>query len=326
MTTIIALASLCLCAVYVSGQIAPTPAMRPTTRPANAPVVKAPNPHWNTTDCVACHQLKPGGVESIPLDKVNGICWRCHDGTHAHQEVHPVARKFAGPGLKKPAGWPTPNDELSCVTCHNFGPGHATGGPRPKSNPWMLRGYTGGSLEAFCAKCHVSSPAHKPFNPHAMLADNGQPNLRSCLICHKETDDLLHRKTRTGNSDLLTSVIPLCIRCHTRHVEFSKHGHIGIHVPPGIKAYMLAREDVGLAAKVTPEEIASHEGLNRQPQWLPLGQGDTVVCSTCHNPHQAGLFPPDSVLSYGGMKLDEPNRPTDLRGLGKEICRGCHNK
>lgn len=325
------------CAVFVvvaairaqvpSSQTQPASTQPVMARVAREPVAKATNPHWNTTDCLACHEKMVDDKPSpIPLTSVNAICWKCHDGKRAHQEVHPVARRFAGKDVVAPAAWPIPNGELSCVTCHDFGRGHARGGPRPERNAWMLRGYTGGSLSDFCAKCHVASPAHKPFNPHVMLDDKGEVNLRNCLLCHRETSDVIQHKTRTGQPDLLADPISLCVRCHQRHVDYFEPGHIGRPVPAGIRAYMLAREDLGMGTTLTPAEIARYEGISRQPQRSPLGPGNRLVCSTCHNPHQHGLFPPNSPLGLGGMKVHVPNRPPEMRGLGKETCRGCHGK
>ncbi len=314
----------------VRAQSTDSPATQPATQPASQParktVQRALNPHWTTIDCRSCHQPSAdGGVQPIPLERVNEICWRCHDGKQAHQEVHPVSRKFVGKDLVKPADWPAPNNELSCVTCHDFGAGHARGGPRPEQNAWMLRGYTGGSLTPFCAKCHVASPAHKAFNPHVMLEPDGSVDIRNCLLCHRASEGH-DRKARLGKPDLVADEISVCIRCHTRHVDYFQPGHIGHVMPPEMKAYMLAREDSGLGAPVAPEEVDGYLDSTREPRLLPLGMNDRVVCSTCHNPHQSGLFPADSVLGRGGMKLDSSHRSRELRGMGKEICRACHNK
>jgi hypothetical protein len=49
-----------------------------------------------------------------------------------------------------------------------------------------------------------------------------------------------------------------------------------------------------------------------------------VVCTTCHNPHQAGVFPPDSVLSFRAMKLTGKNSvASPVRG--QVWCRHCHD-
>lgn len=319
------------CAVVsLQAQVRPAPATAPTTapattQPARAPVEKAPNPHWTLQDCFACHGRGPdGGTQPIPLEQVNALCWTCHDGKRAHQEVHPVARVFTGEVVNP--GWPAPDNQLSCVTCHEFGPGHARGGPRPEVNAWMLREYTGGPLAQWCAKCHESSPAHKPFNPHAMLDTQGQVNTRNCLLCHRVSEGR-DRNVRLGKPDLVTDELSLCVRCHTRHVDYFTPGHIGASVPPRIKAYMIAREDAGMEGTLSAEQIRSHLDGSREPKLLPLGVDDRVVCSTCHNPHQAGLFPPGSALGLGAMKMrGDKDEPLNMRGLGQGICRGCHNQ
>lgn len=316
--------------VSLHAQVRPAPTTAPATapaatQPARGRVEKAPNPHWNLQDCNACHgRGADGAVQPIPLEKVNAMCWTCHDGKRAHQEVHPVARVFAGEVVNP--GWPAPDNQLSCVTCHDFGPGHARGGPRPDRNAWMLRSYTGGSLTEWCAKCHEASPAHKPFNPHVMLGPKGEVNARNCLLCHRVSEGV-DRQVRLGKPDLVADELSLCVRCHTRHVDYFTPGHIGAPVPPRIKAYMLAREDAGMEAAVSAEQIEAKMGSPRETKLLPLGLNDRVVCSTCHNPHQAGLFPPDSALGIGAMKMrDDKDQPLAMRGLGRGVCRGCHNQ
>jgi cytochrome c peroxidase len=61
-----------------------------------------------------------------------------------------------------------------------------------------------------------------------------------------------------------------------------------------------------------------------QPTRLPLGRDSTIVCSTCHNPHQQGLFHSESVLSLGAIPAGGGD-PVALRG-GKQICGECHDK
>ncbi len=62
--------------------------------------------------------------------------------------------------------------------------------------------------------------------------------------------------------------------------------------------------------------------LNR-PARLPLSDGN-VACYSCHNPHQAGLFPPGSVLdARATVPIDAA---VALRMNSMELCIACHNK
>ena len=283
------------------------------TRPATAParVERARNPHWRADGCRACHASERG--EAIHPDDVNRICWECHDGRRAHQEVHPVGRRFTE-DTAQPAGWPAPNNELSCITCHEFTPVHRTAERRPQANPEFLREYRGASLTAWCAKCHATNEAHQRFNPHQMIAADGQPDRRACLFCHHTIPGLGNVVERRGRPALQADVIALCSRCHTRHLDYFEPGHIGMTVTPQVKQQMLAQDAAALG---TPAA---------ETRRLPLDGGQRVVCSTCHNPHQNGLFPEGSVLEFGGIEPGRPGRRLELRGLGKEICSGCHNK
>lgn len=296
-----------------------TAAAAPATRPAEHST-EAPNPHWKPGTCTACHETADSRVQPIPPSKINDVCWRCHDGKQAHQEVHPVGRKFAGEGIVQPEGWPAPDSLLTCTTCHEFRPDHSLGGPRPAVNPMMLRDYETGPISPFCAKCHVRTPAHKPFNPHHMLTAQGDPMHRNCLLCHTSTTDVLQRTVRTGRPDLQDDEVALCVRCHRRHVDWFEPGHIGITMPPAMRAYKAAREKSAREAQTAASQPAA---VPITPE-LPLGQGGRVVCSTCHNPHQQGLFPATSPLGLGAMNVNDPHAPQEFRGLGKELCRGCH--
>lgn len=313
-----------------------------TTRPASQPAVedgargpaqapaassaspgKAPNPHWREDGCSACHAMAGTLPQPIEPGKINPLCMECHDGRRAHREVHPVGRRFAGDQVVLPKGWPAPDNLLTCATCHEFGKGHAEGG-RPQRNAFMLRDYKGGSFTGWCAKCHISSPAHKPFNPHDMVSEAGEVKLRNCLVCHTETSDILRRKTRMHSPDLQLEEVSLCVRCHMRHLDWFEPGHIGHAVTPEIKQYMLQREaQAGIPATARAEGSPFSDV---QPNRLPLSGGRRIVCSTCHNPHGQGVFPPGSVLGMGAMKTRKDHEPLRYRGLGEELCRGCHNK
>jgi len=75
-----------------------------------------------------------------------------------------------------------------------------------------------------------------------------------------------------------------------------------------------------------PSQAVRSATDGREPTRLPLGRGDRIVCSTCHNPHQEGVFLKGNVLSYGALPGTRRAERLPLRGVGKDICIGCHSK
>jgi hypothetical protein len=302
-----------------------------TSRPASAPAARslAANPHWVQTGCQLCHVGDPTGQTTVPRGEIDGICLRCHDGRRAHQEVHPVGRAFTTEQVRRPEGWPLVEGRLGCVTCHDIrGLGHRIG--RPPENPDFLRGpYQ--SLAAFCAVCHVNSSTQSRYNPHRMLKSDGKVDEGTCAFCHEgDISKRIGENARIG-PDLKRDVISLCLGCHTQHLDWFDPGHVGRKAPAKIRAQMLAFESTPTGKPVDAAHLQEALRSEKRPQWLPLGPEDRVVCSTCHNPHQEGVFPEDSVLSRGGQSPAVWSAPSGrknlpLRGLGEEVCRECHDK
>ncbi len=159
----------------------------------------------------------------------------------------------------------------------------------------------------------ASQPLEGLYEPHKML-DASVHGREACLLCHLPTFTPDLRGTRTGHAGLRAESISLCAGCHSQHIDYFEPGHIGLTVTPAIKA-RLTRS----AASSQPADRPLHRSSTR----LPLGEGDRIVCVTCHNPHPRGLFPTGSEMSEGAMSDDSSN-PLALRGPAKDVCRVCH--
>jgi predicted CXXCH cytochrome family protein len=272
----------------------------PATQPASSNV---DNPHGKAGACTACHESADGRYASIPHEKADEICWRCHDGVHAAEEVHPVGRSFDGDNVRLPSGWPVVNNKLTCLTCHDLLaakhhlPNQSTG------NPDFLRGGPiRGGLVKYCSTCHVDmKPGDRP-SPHILLNEQGEVDTNRCRFCHTAAlDTTPQTMSRSGNAHLIGDELLLCSSCHRQHVDYFTPGHIGATVPAEMKPFIQSQA-------ATP---------------LPL-DGSKIVCSTCHNPHQHGVFAPSSPLGRGGLKPDTTNATLPLRGHGRRICGVCH--
>ncbi|MBI4580749.1 MAG: hypothetical protein HY718_13665 [Planctomycetes bacterium] len=304
------------------------------------------NPHWSAGGCRYCHQFAGDKPLPIKRDQVDGVCLGCHDGKQASREFHPVGRLFAGKQIVQPEGWPAPHGRLGCVTCHDILHGCEHHQLRPRQNPGFLRGYEGGNLLVFCARCHASTAEQKRFNPHVMLDKNNASIPQTCWFCHRWHEhsqedevanaaasegcvfchgpDELDFAVRSGRPKLRVDEPALCLNCHTHHVDYFEPGHIGRTVPAHIKTQMVKAERLPPGQAVDAAGSPRASAAKPRPSRLPLAGEDKVVCSTCHNPHQEGLFSPASPLSYGAMQHGtQTNR---LRGLGKAVCLGCHDK
>lgn len=281
----------------------------PTTRP----VTHAVNPHWSVTGCMYCHQGAVDQIKPIPRAEIDALCLKCHNGRQAAQEKHPVGRAFSGTQIIRPADWPAPGDKLGCITCHDISQGCHQNAQRPLDNPEFLRGPHSQNLSTFCGTCHVNDEQHQRYNPHLMLDADRTHKEQACQYCH-QTDFAEHDLVnRTRKPVLKKDEITLCLGCHAQHIDWFDPGHIGARVTPEIRAYMLAVEKKPFSE-------------NAEPTYLPLAAGNTITCSTCHNPHQQGVFPSDSVLSLGAFTGDQHQAQLPLRRLGKEVCLGCHGK
>jgi nitrate/TMAO reductase-like tetraheme cytochrome c subunit len=266
-----------------------------------------------------------GNAQPIAVAEADEICLRCHNGDIASREVHPVGRLVNKPGLTMPEDWPAPGNRLGCITCHNPAAEHCKGLDRPEEDPAFLRGYEGGPFTDFCARCHQRTESHRPYNPHTSQLVDGRVNEQSCLLCHQDTPDYKTAKL-SDTTNLRSGPIRLCAGCHRYHVGYFQPGHINHDVSAEKRAYMVAFEQDLLP--ITDEKLKQMAERNPRPQRLPLSENHHIVCSTCHNPHQAGLFPRDSLLAKGAIPADnkDKNKQYRFRGLGKEICRGCHRQ
>ena len=239
----------------------------------------------------------------IPAEEVDQTCMRCHDGKRAHRELHPIGVTFNDEALRRPDDWPLLDGRVGCATCHHIGNACKHPSERPKVNTAFVREWTPDEPLAFCAKCHIPTPNHARLNPHRMLSDAGKLEVNRCGICHLDAGQLANATQRTGDARLVGEELAICASCHTQHVDYFEPGHVG--------ATVLA-------------EFASRLSQDVRDQ-MPM-PGNVITCSTCHNPHQQGVFPDDSALSAGAMMPDDVDHSLKLRGFSKGVCSACHEK
>lgn len=302
----------------VSFVLLPTSVTAGQTKPA-----KADDPHWQPRSCAQCHTIKNDKVLAIAPQQVDQLCLDCHDGKKGKAEPHPIGRILAGDEFVKPQGWPLLDGKLTCLTCHDVKLGCSHSVQRPLLNTVFLRGSGVGAPEVFCQNCHKTE-LYKKYNPHIMLDSNGTARQGLCLFCHTKEQDRT-TKLRTGKPALRSMELRQCRACHAFHVDYFQPGHVDAKIPPEMLAYIAARELVGPTTRPSAELVKQLESAGtRANRMMPNRQGK-IVCTTCHNPHQEGLFSPDSVLAYAAMRVIGPDKiVSPVRG--QKFCLRCHNK
>jgi len=278
------------------------------------------NPHWRKDGCAECHAMEAGKARPIAIMAVDSLCLGCHDGRTASAESHAIGRPLKAtsrPGSQ----WPTADGRLSCITCHDARQACDQAAQRPAANPRFLRLAGTGNAQAFCGACH--EPQHLGRrDPHRMVtADRREIIPEQCLVCHDAVPD--RASVARTHKPALRAPEPLsCRACHPVHRDAAPRGHMGALVDPDMLAYMRAREMVGLTG--APSALLLKDLKNRKvmPTQMPLDANGRMTCVTCHNPHQAGVFPTTSPLSAGAMRIVDGKTLSPVRG--RQWCNHCH--
>ncbi len=257
---------------------------------------KADNPHWNPARCATCHTDRPAAIAPVAADT---LCMSCHDGVRARDENHPVGRRPDARLFTVPPDWPLSDGRTGCLTCHDVKKQCLAPHERPMLNPMFLRGrVVGNVVNALCTTCHRPELLER-FNPHVML-DGDAIVQAKCDFCHAGP---LPRqaKVRTGQTALVREEVAFCRGCHTTHMEYFNPGHVG--------------------ARLTPE---MRRRLAEKPAALgPLRDG-RIICTTCHNPHQQGVFGRTSELAVNALKPVGPDKV--VSGINANVlCVSCHD-
>lgn len=285
---------------------------------------KAVNPHWKREACDQCHAMQAGKAQPIAPEKVDEVCVKCHDGRQAAVEFHPVGGALDPARFTHPKDWPVVDNRLICTTCHDVKMTCGETVVRVAANRMFLREYQSGRSQSkpFCQNCHQEA-AYKKLNPHVMvLGEKDEIIEDKCLFCHNRP---LDRKamTRTGDSALKAEQAKLCRDCHTQHKDPMQQEHVGIKVSPTTEARIFARETMGFNGRLSDASLEKIVKAGQKPTRMVPGKDGTILCSTCHNPHEKGVFPPGSVLSYRAMWIKGDGQ-TISPVRGQAWCRHCH--
>lgn len=302
------------------GQDQPLPAPEAVNWKPSSPEAAAVNPHWDASACKSCHKTADGRLLPVAPDATDALCLSCHDGSKAPADPHPIGRDAQTQLVTTPTDWPTVNGTIGCLTCHDIQRHCRPDAKRPAINTILLRGYDPQRPLAYCGNCHRSDVGGR-FSPHRQRDATGRVREDACLFCHTQRPEIPADGRRQFTPHLRTESSAVCLNCHTPHWDLSPLGHVDRPVTPRVRRWMLVREP-GRHGAVDPAELARLAAeTDRHPARLPLGR-DRVTCYTCHNPHYAGLFPPDSEL--GALASNPEDRASALRTDWIDLCSECH--
>ena len=154
-----------------------------------------------------------------------------------------------------------------------------------------------------CHTCHnAMSPTKSPGkqllhrNPHIQLDEQGDIIEKACLFCHTELPDYKHPSHE--NMVMRYAISYLCSLCH-----------------------VMASQKVGLGLGECMTEAMLKKKQQFEKEYdvcLPLGPNNTVVCASCHNPHQ-----PRVILGKGGYGATTGEHRLVLKEIWK-LCSACH--
>lgn len=272
-------------------------------RAGRVAIATVANPHWAPNQCDACHKMNAGQQPApIPPEKVNGICLNCHDGRKAAAEPHPIGRPANTDHVETPADWPTVDNRIVCLTCHDIVRHCDRSAKKPAVNAMMLRHFEPDKPIAMCTQCHQADDSWR-ISPHNQLDASGRLKPDSCLFCHKTAPSTTAGAMPARKVELRTEPERVCLSCHTPHWDYFPDGHVE-HPMPEKMLDTLKRTD-SLAAR------------------LPLNK-NRVMCFTCHNPHTPGIFPAGAPAASFATAPDDAK--VRLRMNRAELCIACHPK
>jgi hypothetical protein len=251
--------------------------------------------------CVTCHRTNDPSPDGSSQAFAGGIepssaCLDCH-----HYEVnhHPVnITPTEGSAGASQDAFPLFDGQIRCLTCHqaHSDPGHN----KLNGTAKLLRGGPYPDQRAICFQCHGQDEYTK-IDPHKMLSTDGKVSEVNgkpvCVFCHTAQPD------PAGDPELVefrADVAFLCWRCHTPMAGSFLKSHF--HVKPK-----------------KPTRVAMLNSEIQRSIELPLARDGMLTCSTCHNPHQAGVITRAAVQAGA----DAPKR---LRIAASSVCEACHAK
>lgn len=238
---------------------------------------------WFPLNALADITIDPHGKE--------GMCHYCHDSK--------VVEKGKGKFRLNTEG-------DTCLECHGKrGVSHEVClqrmMPRVRIKHQLIR-YFMKQADFSCHTCHhvmCQSNSRKELrlrNPHIQLDNNGKVIEKTCLFCHTIVPDYKHPSFE--NVVMRYNISYLCSLCHVMSTQ---------------------KKGLGFGEHMTDAMVRQKKKFEKKHDVsLPLGPNNTVICASCHNPHQQGV-----ILGKGGYA----NVSGGHRLVSEDpwqLCTACH--
>ncbi len=252
--------------------------------------------------CVECHS--PHKIRRHPAQAggaANQDCLACHsdpaltiirDGKTVSLFVDEATRS-----LSEHAG-------VACAQCHS---GVATSGERPCAEI---------SAAVDCAICHAEQTQDYKASTHGRLAAEGDPDVPTCLDCHKKHATQSQRLPTAAT--YARNVPDLCGKCHRQGGKAAVR--IAGAIPDIVAGYEQSVHGKGLleSGLVVSATCSNCHGPHRQlpaadPNSTTHPENVASTCGTCHRGIEEAL---ESSIHWPGNGDTERELPT---------CEGCHS-
>ncbi|MFH1077234.1 MAG: hypothetical protein V1753_10475 [Pseudomonadota bacterium] len=244
------------------------------------------------SDLVADPSLKKTGIDkTVDPHGKQGLCHYCHVA---------MSPKQGRPEFR------LGTEEATCLSCHEHRGATLDDYlrrmvPNVEFKEEMIS-YFVKHKDFSCHTCHQvmclrNSGKNLQFrDPHVQLDSAGKVIESVCLFCHIVVPD--HRTRASGNQAMRYDLAYVCSLCHM--MSSKKTG-------------------LGFRSRMTEKMVRHKESFERTHDVsLPLGPDNTVICASCHNPHQAGV-----VLGKGSGKPHKHGHSLILEDPW-ELCIACH--
>jgi predicted CXXCH cytochrome family protein len=220
------------------------------------------------------------------------ICLWCHQYQRDHHpnDIMPQNSELV---RVNDSGFPLFEGKVKCLTCHD-----PHGGPYLTETPKLLRGGPYPNLRVLCYRCHALD-RYTQINVHRMIEGDSYRKVNDkvvCNFCHEKVPNPYVDRSRDVTFRADTAFV--CWRCH-----WSMPGQL---------------LDQHLFKAPSPEVLSRMKAYERENNViLPIVPREKITCSTCHNPHQAGVMKiPPAMAGADELKL--------LRMRREDLCTACH--
>lgn len=249
--------------------------------PVTATPIDRENPHFSEYFCDECHDrelTEEAGSWDERQRHFNAACLACHDAFSVSCRFHAGLEPGDWMFWTQDRDFPLLENKIYCLTCHDARlqcdlKDHA----KANNNRSFLRNGATREKTQFCFACHRPE-RYRRYKVHGPRAEIPPSSGAQCLFCHQQIPDAGHR---AGAFDLRAGPTDTCGICHAlqNHPGGVDHLRPFKLLEEGARGSMLLRESGESSLQVQQGNTL---------RILPLGPCQTILCSTCHDPHGAG--------------------------------------